>query len=196
MSLSLPLSFPACPMSQTPVCPSRGNDRDVFSFFSQSVSLSVCCAVRVHQVHIRCVSQDTLDAREEEASTLMRFGLVDAYACAHLGRATDHDPHGWTWGFPSSKAKAHTNTPQQNSKRQKAQTFDDEDQAQSCDRRRRIDRIHIPYSMESFISECYPTFLADSDHKLVLVGLQCPSAPAATRRKRCPVGFLNDDEEV
>ena len=41
-----------------------------------------------------------LDARKEEASTLMRFGLVDAYACAHSGRATDHDPHGWTWGFP------------------------------------------------------------------------------------------------
>ena len=112
LSLSLPLSFPACPMSQTSVCPSRGNDGDVFSSFSQSVSLSVCCAVRVHQVHIRCVSPDTLDAREEEASTLMRFGLVDAYACAHSGRATDLDPHGWTWGFPSSKAKAHTNTPQ------------------------------------------------------------------------------------
>ena len=138
----------------------------------------------------------TIDAREEEASTLMRFGLVDAYACAHSGRATDHDPHGWTWGFPSSKAKSYTNTPQQNSKRQKKQTSDDDDQAHSCDRRRGINRIHIPCSMESFISECYPTLLADSDHKLVLLGLQCPSAPAATRRKRYPVGFLSDEEEV
>ena len=138
----------------------------------------------------------TLDAREEEASTLMRFGLVDAYACAHSGTATDHDLHGWTWGFPSSKVKAHTKTPQQNSKRRKAQTFDDEEQAPSCDRSRGMDRIHILYSMESFISECYPTVLADSDHKVVLMGLQCPSAPAATRRKRCPVGFVNDEEEV
>ena len=104
--------------------------------------------------------------------------------------------HGWTWGFPSSRSKPHTNTPQQNSKRQKAQTPDEDNQAQSCDRRRRIDRIHIPYSMESFISECYPTFLADSDQKLVLLGLRCPSAPAATRRKRCPIGFLCDEEEV
>ena len=50
--------------------------------------------------------------------------------------------------------------------------------------------------MESFISECYPSFLADCDRKLVLLGLQCPSVPAATRRKCCPVGFLNDEEEV
>ena len=51
-----------------------------------------------------------LRAREEELGLITKLGLVDAFACAHAGRANDHELAGWTWGFPRV-AQDNTNCP-------------------------------------------------------------------------------------
>ena len=58
----------------------------------------------------------------------------------------------------------------------------------SCDRLRRIDRIHIPACFEQYISANYALVLASSDHKAVLLTLT-PTLPSATKRKRCPTSL-------
>ena len=97
---------------------------------------------------ITAEATDVLEARDAEISFLMTQGVVDSYLCMHFGCTVDFDLHGWTWGFPA----AHTtptgqrDTPVTKSKRKKADSPMQPQAVHSppCDRRRRIDRIHIP----------------------------------------------------
>ena len=57
------------------------------------------------------------------------------------------------------------------------------------DRKRRIHRILIPHIFQHHIHECYTSFLASSDHKVVVLSIQLRMEGHA-RRKRCPTKFL------
>ena len=128
-----------------------------------------------------------LRAREEELSLATSLGLVDSFACAHAGRATEHDLAGWTWGFPGGgqEGTSHQPPPQQ-----------DPNPPPGLDRKRRIDRILVPGPFGAFISQAYTTFLANSDHKALVVQLSPKTTVPVNKRKRCPVGFLKEEKLV
>ena len=59
-----------------------------------------------------------------------------------------------------------------------------------------MDRIHILQSLECCLSQCYPTFLAQSDPKMVVRSLVLPIAGPANKRQRCPLSFFRDEDTV
>ena len=127
-----------------------------------------------------------IQAREAETLCMFQLNLVDSYVSMHGGWADDHPLEGFTWGFASGLPWAA-----------------DPDFAESPrpdlhikDRCRRIDRILIPYAYESHLAACYPTFLASSDHKALVMHLQNTSTQHKNKRRRCPTAFLQDRHTV
>ena len=64
------------------------------------------------------------------------------------------------------------------------------------DRKRRIDRVLIPAPFEALVLQAYTTFLANSDHKALVVQLTPKTTIPTNTRKRCPIGSLKDEEVV
>ena len=64
------------------------------------------------------------------------------------------------------------------------------------DRCRRIDRILIPYAYQSHLKACYPTFLASSDHRAIVLHLKNNSSLSTNKRIPCPTAFLQDLDTV
>ena len=134
----------------------------------------------IAQPHLAPERGSVLDARDAETGTLSRLRLVDSYPCTHGCR--DRPLEGWAWGFhgslPPESATASQQAERAKKKPKKATytphlpDFD----TRGCDRRRRIDRIHVPVEYEGYILANYATFLACSDHKAVLLTLPPPDA--------------------
>ena len=131
--------------------------------------------------------RDVLEAREQEISFLTRHGLIDAFATLHADRTDNFPLAGWTWGFPPAHPSG---TPAPDTEHHK---FDLSDT--SIDRQRRIDRVMIPSAFMSYVCECFPCFLASSDHKAVVLSLRA-STDSHQRRSRCPTSFLECDDTV
>ena len=91
---------------------------------------------------------------------------------------------GFSWGG-AGRHKPPTPPPQQ-----------DPNPPPALDRKRRIDRILVPGPFEAFISQAYTTFLANSDHKALVVQLSPKTTVPVNKRKRCPVGFLKEEKLV
>ena len=108
--------------------------------------------------------RDVLEAREQEISFPIRHGLIDAFATLHAYRTDNFPLAGWTWGFPPAQPSG---TPTPNTEQHE---FDLSDT--SIDRQRRIDRVMIPSAFMSSLCECFPCFLASSDHKAVVLSLR------------------------
>ena len=60
------------------------------------------------------------------------------------------------------------------------------------DKRGRIDRILTPSDWTPNIDECYPTFLAYSDHKALVLALHPRLFSPKDKRSFCPTTFLAD----
>ena len=112
---------------------------------------------------------------------------MDAFATLHSCRTEDFPLEGWTWGFPSLCPK---DAPPPDVSQHEADMMDI-----STDRRRRIDRVLVPHNFVSVLRECYPCFLASSDHKAVVFSLLSASCDQQ-RRKRRPVSFLQSQGTV
>ena len=59
---------------------------------------------------------------------------------------------------------------------------------------RRLDRVHVPSSLVSWVSECYSFFLGGADHKAVFVDISPPETLPVRPRFRMNVSFLQDDD--
>ena len=110
---------------------------------------------------------------------------------------------GWTWGFPSTtQTNPATQTPPHSKRNKPApqanppppDTTDTGNNRADCGRRRRIDRILIPAELQPHINGCYPSFLANSDHKMVTLLLAPNFATQTVKRKHCPTTFLSDED--
>ena len=144
-----------------------------------------------------------LAARDEEIRALNLFNVVDSFAVTHSGRLQDVPLEGWTWGFPSTtQTNPATQTPPHSKRNKPApranppppDTTDTGNNGADCDRRRRIDRILIPAELQPHIDGCYPSFLANSDHKMVTLLLAPNFTTQTVKRKRCPTTFLSDED--
>ena len=105
----------------------------------------------------------------------------------HADRTDDFPLAGWTWGFPPAQPSG---TPAHDTEQHE---FDLSDT--SIDRQRRIDRVMIPSAFMSSVCECFPCFLASSDHKAVVLSLRA-STDSHQRHSRCPTSFLECDDTV
>ena len=123
-------------------------------------------------------------ARSSEVHFFSHHGLIDSDAVRHAGRAEDFPLEGWTWGFPSQIRKATsdpTGTPESAD-------------AQDLDRRRRMDRISVPFSFQDNITEAY-TALCASD-KIVALSLFPTPKTGSRKRATVPTSFLADEDAV
>jgi len=64
------------------------------------------------------------------------------------------------------------------------------------DRRRRIDSIHIPHTLQGGLVQAHTAFVGRSDHKGVLVTLDLPPSRPMVKRKHCPTSFFSDEDAV
>ena len=96
---------------------------------------------------------------------------------------------GWTWGFPRATANA---PGEPATKKQRSAPND----MPPRDRRRRIDRILIPDCLLDNVTACYRHFLANSDHKALVLTLSPTVYSPPHKTKRCPTSFLSCDTTV
>ena len=130
--------------------------------------------------------KDVLEARECEISFLAEHDLVDAFAALHSCRTEDFPLEGCTWGFPCLCPK---DAPPPVVSQHEADMTDI-----STDRRRRIDRVLVPHNFVSVLRECYPCFLASSDHKaVVFFALICLLRLAASQKMSCLLSAIPRD---
>ena len=128
-------------------------------------------------------------ARRLEMEYIGQKRLLDVYAAIHSHQANQGDLGGWTWGFPRASAQP---PGEPVAKKHKPSAND----APPRDRRRRIDRILIPDNMLPNVSSCYPHFLANSDHKALVLTLSPVTYSPPHKRKRCPESFLSSETAV
>ena len=122
--------------------------------------------------------------RRLELEFIGKKGLLNAYAVVHGHEANRGVLGGWSWGFHRAPAV-------DSGRPAKKKPRVDPPSVAPQDRRRRIDRILIPDRLCENVSAYYPHFLANSDHKALVITL-CPWGYCPPhKRKRCPTSFLS-----
>ena len=130
-------------------------------------------------------------ARNLEVEFIRKWELQDSYAVTHHERSKDHELGGYTWGFPPADP-ARRACAEPNPKRH----CNSIETSPQTDKRRRLDRILIPSVFSTNLEGCYPTFLAFSDHKAVVVSLAPRLFSPKNKRPFVPTSFLTDTPTV
>ena len=106
----------------------------------------------------------------------------------HSQRSKDSELGGFTWGFPPDPS-TNQHTAQPLAKRLCPQLHGTPPET---DKRRRVDRILVPPELVPNLEECYPTFLAFSDHKAFVLSLRPNLYSPKDKRAFVPTFFLSD----
>ena len=152
--------------------------------------------------HVTVEQPKVLQARAMEVEVLASRALVDAYADVHSGRVSSQELAGWTWGFQADPDRQRNHqapsTPDPpctscNIDGKRPRSTDD---STPVDRRRRIDRIHVPQRLQCGLVQAHTAFVGRSDHKAVLVTLDFSPSRPSVKRRHCPTSFLSDQDTV
>lgn len=147
-------------------------------------------------------------ARGLEIEFISKGHLVESYAALHSCRARDEALGGYTEGFPSNPLVNSPDPPPGGD----TQFSPTRAIIQETDRRRPIDRIltppggstdgkdffyrsgkvHSPFPHHHHMDESYPTFLAYSDHKAVILAFGPRPFSLKNERSLCPTTLLAD----